>query len=396
MKYLPVLGIITSSLLFSSQACKAKGLEDVPFTSIKKVVYADTNTLLNRKIIDSLDSYYAHEVKRGFNGSVLIGSNGKVIYKRYLGYANFSGKVPLDEFTSTQLSSTSKPFTSTAILWLHQNKYLDINLPVNAYLKNFPYSNITVKMLLDHRSGLPDYTRAPITRWLSKLPMYNSDIQSQLASIKPRLLFKPNTKFNYCNTNYALLGRIIEEVTGIQYKQFLKELIFDPLGMNHTFVFDPRDDYKNRILSISYRANWTVFENNEQDGIYGDKGIYSTVEDLYLWDQSFYQNKILNNTTTQLAFTGSSPEMKGNKNYGLGWRMYEYPNKQKMVFHNGWWHGNNSVFYRFIQENSTIIVLGNRFNKKIYDQGKSVYSILQAIAPQNFRFIFNPEDIGGE
>ncbi|HRP90145.1 MAG TPA: serine hydrolase domain-containing protein [Edaphocola sp.] len=396
MKYIPFIGIITSVLTLSFQACKAKSNETANPISNKNIVYADTNSIINKRIIDSLDRYYDNEVKRGFNGSVLIGSNGKVIYKRFFGYANRPQKELLDDNTSTQLSSTSKPFTATAILWLHQNKYLDINLPVNAYLKNFPYSNITVKMLLDHRSGLRDYTKAPFTRWLSKKPMYNNDLQNQLALLKPRLNYNPNTKFDYSNTNYALLARIIEEVSGMSYKQFLKELIFEPLGMNHTFVFDPADNYENEKLAISYKADWSVFANNEQDGVYGDKGIYSTPEDLYLWDQSFYKNRILNKNNTQLAYTGNSPEMRGNKNYGLGWRMYDTPDGQKMIFHNGWWHGNNSVFYRFVLENSTIIVLGNKYNKKIYDQGKAVYAILQSIAPQNFKFIFNPDEQGGE
>ncbi|RYD99330.1 MAG: class A beta-lactamase-related serine hydrolase [Sphingobacteriales bacterium] len=377
------ISTLFTSLLLCAAPASAKD------ANLAKVNYADTNTAVNRRIIDSLDRYYNIQVARGFNGSVLVGHKGKVVYKRHFGMADRSTGTPLSDFTSTQLSSTSKPFTATAVLWLHQNKYLDINLPVNAYLKDFPYANITVKMLLNHRSGLPNYTSTRLPRWASKGPMYNLDLQSYYAMYKPKLIATPNTRFNYCNTNYALLGRIIEEVSGIPFKQFMRELIFEPLGMKNTFVFDPQDNYSNRSLSVSYHPNWAIFENNHEDGVYGDKGIYSTVEDMYLWDQSFYNNRILSSQTLKLAYTGMPVDSRGIKKYGLGWRMYDFLNGQKIIFHNGWWHGNNSVFYRFIQENTTIVVLGNKFNKKIYEQGKEVYHILHNIAPQTFQCTFD-------
>ncbi len=390
-KIFKYISLLASSFVISATNIQAKDVNG------PKINYADTNTTFNRRVIDSLDKYYAGEVAKGFNGSVLIGLKGKVIYKRHFGYSNRGSLAPLKDNSSIQLSSTSKPFTATAILWLYQNKYLDINLPVNTYLTDFPYPNITVKMLLNHRSGLPNYTSTRFMHWGTKEPMYNLDLQNYLARFKPKLIFTPNTKFNYCNTNYALLARIAEEVSGIPFKQFLKELVFDPLGMKNTFVFDPKDDYSKQDVSISYRPNWAVFENNHEDGVYGDKGIYSTVEDMYLWDQSLYNNKILSSQTLKNAFTGLPVDSKGIKKYGLGWRMYDFKNGQKMVFHNGWWHGNNSVFYRFVQENSTIIVLGNKFNKKIYDQGKAVYKILRNIDAKAFGCTFdNDEELGEE
>jgi CubicO group peptidase (beta-lactamase class C family) len=387
MKAIKILSYISlcAGLISCSQSQAKEG--SIP----TKLIYADTTTAFNKRVIDSLDLYYANEVRKGFNGSVLVGLKGKVIYKRHFGFANKQKGIPLGDQISTQLSSTSKPFTATAILWLHQNKYLNIDLPVNAYLREFPYPNITVKMLLNHHSGLPNYTTTGLPRWASSRPMYNQDLLQYLVSFKPKLNFTPGTKFSYCNTNYALLGRIVEEVSGIPFKQFLKELIFDPLGMKNTFVFDPQDEMGDKKVSISYRANWQEFANNHEDGVYGDKGIYSTVEDMYLWDQSFYHNRLLSTYTLQSAFSGLPIDSRGVKKYGLGWRMYDFKNGQKIVFHNGRWHGNNSVFYRFIQENSTIIVLGNRFNVKIYDQGKAVYKILRNIDPKTFQCTFDDD-----
>ncbi|HLU17913.1 MAG TPA: serine hydrolase domain-containing protein [Edaphocola sp.] len=388
-RILKLLGLAISPVLISNPTLQAKE------STTSRVIFTDTNTVVSRKIIDSLDHYYTREIARGFNGSVLIGHKGKVIYKRHFGYADRSKGMMLGDKVSTQLSSTSKPFTATAILWLYQNKYLDINFPVNTYLRDFPYPNITVKMLLNHTSGLPNYTSTKLPLWKSKEPMYSLDLQNYLATFRPKLINTPGSKFKYCNTNYALLARIVEEVSGIPFKQFLQELIFEPLNMKNTFVYDPKDDYSDRAISISYNPNWTIFHNNHEDGVYGDKGIFSTVEDMYLWDQALYQNKILSQQTLRLAFSGIPVDNGGIKKYGLGWRMYDFKNGQKLIFHNGRWHGNNSVFYRFIDENTTIIVLGNRFNTKIYQQGKAVYKILRSINPKAFTYTFdNENDMG--
>jgi CubicO group peptidase (beta-lactamase class C family) len=156
----------------------------------------------------------------------------------------------------------------------------------------------------------------------------------------------------------------------------MQKYIFKPLGMEHTFVFDPADGLP-ASASISYKYNWQAEPVMFADGVYGDKGIYSTVRDMYKWDQSFYQNKLLNNETIELAYGPCSFEKAGVKNYGLGWRMLCFTNGNKIIYHNGWWHGNNTCFYRFIKENFTIIVLGNRFNKNIYKQPKVIYSIIK-------------------
>ena len=124
-------------------------------------------------------------------------------------------------------------------------------------------------------------------------------------------------------------------------------------------------------------GNWRIFAETNEDGVYGDKGIYSTVEDMYRWDQSFYNHSLLNEKMLRLAYTGYSNERPGTKNYGYGWRMLNFPDGNKIIYHNGWWHGNNTVFYRFVKDNFTIIVLGNKYNSKIYGHAKSIYGIVQ-------------------
>lgn len=342
------------------------------------IEFADTGSKEGQYLIRQLDSFYRIQVNGGFNGSVLVGFKGKILYERYFGYCDKKNNTLLCAQNPTQLASTSKPFTATAILWLYQNKYLNIDDPVKKYLKDFPYPGITITMLLNQRSGLPDYTKMGNKYWKSKDPMYNEDLLQILKTHQPRLNFTPNTRFDYSNTNYAMLARVLEEVTAMSYKRFMKEFIFEPLGMKSTFVYDPADrDLYSSTLTTSYKYNWTVHEETNEDGIYGDKGIYSTVEDMYRWDQSFYKHVLLNEKTLKMAYKGYSYEKAGNKNYGLGWRMMNLPDGYKVIYHNGWWHGNNTVFYRFVDDNFTIIVLGNKYNSKIYSQSKAIYDIVK-------------------
>jgi CubicO group peptidase (beta-lactamase class C family) len=158
----------------------------------------------------------------------------------------------------------------------------------------------------------------------------------------------------------------------------MKAYFFKPLGMNHTFVYEASKGYPAGT-ALSYKPSWVKEPDMYADGIYGDKGIYSTVQDMYRWDQSFYQNKLLANETMELAYGPCSFERPGKKNYGLGWRMLCFPDGKKIIYHNGWWHGNNTVFYRFIQENLTIIILGNKYNSGIYRQAKVVYALTKGI-----------------
>lgn len=343
-----------------------------------KIGFGDTASPEGQALIKKLDSFYRREVNAGFNGSVLVGYKGKILYERYFGYCDKSEGSMLCAQNPSQLASTSKPFTATAVLWLHQNKYMNIDDPVQKYLKDFPYPDITVTMLLCQRSGLPDYTKMGNRFWKTNTPMYNEDLLQIFAKNRPKLNARPNTRFEYSNTNFAMLARIIEEVSKMSYKQFMKEFIFEPLGMKHTFVYDPADrNQLNQKITQSYMGNWKIFAETNEDGVYGDKGIYSTVEDMYRWDQSFYSHTLLNEKTLRMAYTGYSNERAGIKNYGFGWRMLNFPDGNKIIYHNGWWHGNNTVFYRFVKDNFTIIVLGNKYNSKIYGHAKSIYGIVQ-------------------
>lgn len=383
--------IATAILLLLIVACNSRTepVKASPFYDVLKkmsgieLVYEDTTSPEYQAMRHRLDSFYSIQKRAGFNGSVLIGYKGKVVYERYCGLANREKKIELDENSSCQLASVSKTFTAAAVLLLNEKKYLNIDQPVTTYLPTFPYPNITVRMLLNHRAGLPDYLKwVPVYRKDHSTPISNDILLTLFAKHKPRLEFKPDTRFKYSNSNYAILASIIEAVTEMEYADFMKQYIFQPLGMDNTFVYNPHKDLPDGE-AISYKYNWVREPDMFADGVYGDKGIYSTVQDMYRWDQSFYRNILLNNETIEMAYGPCSFEKKGIKNYGLGWRMYCYEDGSKIIYHNGWWHGNNTVFYRFIDENFTIIILGNKYNNGIYRQAKTVYSLVKNVTLVN-------------
>lgn len=382
MRYIIPTIFLTCVTIGGCLSCQPKNESQAATTKVETkkteiaLEYADTTAPENTAIIRKLDSFYKKQAQAGFNGSVLIGHKGKILYERYFGYANREKKMELTPESGVQLASVSKTFTAGAILYLHEHKYLDINEHVYKYIPSFPYTNLTVKMLLSHRTGLPDYLKwIPLYNKDNNTPVTNNYVLQMFSRYKPALEFKPDTRFKYSNSNYAVLASIIEKVTEMSYPDFMKQFIFDPLGMKHTFVFKASEGLPDSA-TISYKYNWVREPVMFADGVYGDKGIYSTVEDMYRWDQSFYKNTLLSNETVELAYGPCSFEKPGVRNYGLGWRMFCYPDGGKIIYHNGWWHGNNTVFYRYIQDNYTVIILGNKYNNGIYRQEKPVTALV--------------------
>ena len=381
--FLSLLLIACHSPTQPASAHPKGGFHEAPLKPGASLLVYDTVSEAGRDIIQQLDKYYQTQVRAGFNGAVLVGYRGKVIYERYFGYSNREHKMPLNFASSSQLASISKTFTGAAILYLNEHKQLNIDHTVQQYIPGFPYPNITLRMLLNHRSGLPDYTHwVPVYHKDQNTPITNEKMVQLMINHKPHAEARPDKRFKYCNTNFAILARIIENVSGMPYSEFMAKYIFAPLGMSNTFVYEPRKGLPANA-AISYRYNWSREPDMFADGVTGDKGIFSTVQDMFRWDQSFYNRTLLSNEAIELSYGPCSFEKPGVKNYGLGWRMLCYPNGNKIIYHNGWWHGNNTSFYRLIKENMTIVVLGNKFNKNIYRQAPVIYSIVKGIEVGN-------------
>lgn len=326
---------------------------------------------------DGVKEYYEQKlIKRGFNGGILVAKEGQVIFEAYHGFANLKTKDPLNKHSAFHLASVSKTFTAMAVLKLAEMNKLKLSDSLQKFFPAFPYKEITVRELLNHRSGLPNYTHfMENLGWNKKQYCSNQDVLDYLIEYSPPGTGRPNSHFSYCNTNYVLLALIIEKAANMSYADFLQETFFTPLHMNDTYVFSMVNDSATAMPSYDARGRqepYTFLDTN-----FGDKNIYSTPSDLLKWDQALYTNKLFSKATFDEAYTPYSNERPGVRNYGLGWRMNVYPDGRKVVYHNGWWHGNNTVFIRMIQDSVTIIVLGNKYNPLIY-QSKDIANVFDS------------------
>jgi len=340
---------------------------------------------------DAVENYYETRLlKYGFNGGILVAKNGHIVFEDYHGYFNLRKKDPLDKHSAFHIASVSKTFTAMATLLLVQRGKLSLDDDVKKFFPGFPYDDVTVKALLSHRSGLPNYIYfMQKLGWNTKQYCSNEDVLSYLIKYHPPITSHANTHFEYCNTNYALLGLIIEKASGMSYADFLQQNIFTPLHMNDTYIFNITDSAK---AMPSFDNRGRLERMNFLDCGFGDKNIYSTPEDLLKWDQALYSNKLFTKETLEAAYTPYSNEKPGIRNYGYGWRMNVYPDGKKVIYHNGWWHGNNAVFLRLIQDSATIIVLGNKYDRLIY-KSKDMAKIFQ---PSEDMSDDEQENLGGK
>lgn len=298
---------------------------------------------------------------RNFNGSILVAKNGQVILERYNGMADFSTKEPISQNTTFHLASVSKTFTAMAILKMWEQKLLSLDDDVRKYFPSFPYTGITIRTLLSHRSGLPNY--AYVMPKTSAGVLYtNDDVLNYLINNHPPLSRPVNTAFQYCNTNFVILAKVIEKISGQSYPDYMRENIFRPLGMNSTFVCDG-----NNITTVprSYTAGNRPYTIESFDAIYGDKNIYSNVRDLLTWDKVLYSGFFVKPSTAAMAYQPTSNEKPSIHNYGLGWRLIN-KDDVNVVYHTGWWHGNCNIFTRIIQDTTTVIILSNKYNSSVF------------------------------
>lgn len=317
-----------------------------------------------------IDSFYSKCINSPYySGGFIVVKNGRVLYEDYRGYANVKTKEKINASTPIHLASVSKVLTSIAILRLVQQDNIMLDQKVTDWLPKFPYKNTTIRTLLNHRSGLQHYANFPglmKKRWDRRKVLTNQDVFNLLVQNKFRLIFQHDTHFDYCNTNYIILALIIEKATGLNYRKAMHELVFKPLGMTNTYVFNYDTD--KDTASKSYRGN-TIFPWDQFDNLYGDKNIYSTPRDLVKFDLGTYSADFIRPDLLEEAFHGysSGKVKKPIKDYGLGMRMrFLPPNGEKMIYHNGWWHGNNTSFVPVRKDTVTVVCLGNKYSNRPY------------------------------
>lgn len=317
--------------------------------------------------------------KQNFSGNVLIARKGKVIYTGSFGWADAKNKIPLCDSSLFQLASISKSFTAVATLILFDKGLIKLDDNFQKYFPDFPYNDITIERLLCHRTGLPNYLYflPNMQKGDTSLVSYKNVLDFMI-QMKPEAYSKPNKRLQYCNTNYVLLANLIEKVSGISYQQFIRENIFKPLGMKKACFLSDSASQNRSLRTSGHTFNLKQIGFDRYDGVYGDKGIYCTTTDLFLFMEALFQNKILSPATLNLAIAPHNKE-KISSNYGYGFRMRNFNegNPNKIVFHNGWWHGYRTAMQRRLNDETNIVILGNSLNKTAYQTWK-IFSVLGA------------------
>lgn len=331
---------------------------------------------------DKLDELLNRYFEYGkFNGSVLVAKDDQVIYKKGYGYANMEWKTANEPDTKFRLASVTKQFTAMLIAQLASENKLAFDAPLTTYLPDYPKHNgdaITIHHLLTHSSGIPNYTSFPTYKDMMRKSMEPKDIVGTFAD--STLLFTPGERFSYSNSGYVLLGIIIEKITGQSFEKVLKDRILTPLKMHNTGM----DHYQSMLSkrASGYHKVAGEYENAsfiDMSAAYTAGGMYSTVEDLYLWDQALYTSTLLPEEYKDSVFKAHIPAW-GNY-YGYGWNVSTMTigntkETVRSIDHDGVINGFSALVLRIPEHKSTILLLNNTGGAPLYEIGRAISAII--------------------
>jgi len=317
-----------------------------------------------------------------FNGTVLVAEGGKVIYKKGFGPANIEWNIQNKPDTKFRIGSITKQFTSMLILQLLEQGKIELDGKLSDYL---PYyrkdtgEKVTIHHLLTHTSGIPSYTSMPnFFEEVSRDPYPVDEFVKKYCS--GDLEFEPGSKFVYNNSGYFLLGAIIEKITGKKYEEMLKERILDPLGMKNTGY-----DHHNTIIpgrAAGYSTTFDGYENApylDMSLPYSAGSLYSSVEDLYLWDQALYTEKLLSKKMKSLLFKPHVSAMGGSYGYGWSVREVSFPKSKEKVIsisHGGGINGFNTLIERLVDHKHLIVLFNNTGGAPLAEMSTGIRNIL--------------------
>ena len=327
------------------------------------------------KIDELMRTYNSY---RQFNGAVLVAENGKVIFKKGYGLANMEWNIPVESDTKFRLGSITKQFTSMLIMQLVQEGKVKLDGKLTDYLPDYRKDTgdrVTIHQLLNHTSGIPSYTGLPnFFQDISRNPYSVSDFVKKYTS--GDLEFEPGSKFSYNNSGYFLLGAIIERITGKPYEQVLRERIFDPLGMKNSGYDLHAPIMAKRAAGYERRpAGFINAPYLDMSLPYAAGSLYSTVEDLYLWDQALYTDKLLSPQLKELLYK------PGLNNYAYGWAVRKAPLGVQdapvtIIEHGGGINGFNTLITRMPDSKNLIVLLNNTGGTKLVEMSQKIAAIL--------------------
>ena len=372
------------------------------FILLQLYIVLISNPCFAQSIVKTLDNYINTYYENGdFNGCVLVAEKGKVIFEKAYGYTDYTTSNTLTTDYQFRLASVSKQYTAMVIMILKERGALQYDDKVNFYLKNFPYDNISIRNLLNHTSGLPDYGNLLEQYWdfdiTNRSVASNRDVYALLIKYVPLLEFYPGDDFQYCNTGYVVLSLLVEEITNQSFQSFLSKNIFSPLEMTNSYVnpLDGKLDNHHRAKGFTNKLDGTgyiAYDWNYQNGMYGDGGVISTIQDLLLWDKALRSEKIVKNSTLQEAFTQVVLNDGSTREYGFGWSVIKQ-DSAIIVAHGGGWLGYTTGILRDLSTDQTVIQLCNMPSKRVIFSLWDILNGRMVNMPEfvNIAFVVKPE-----
>ncbi len=350
--------VIFISLVFAFSTKKQAPPPSTPEPMFAHLLPAEN---VDSAMVRRIDKYFQKRYKqRRFNGTVLFADKGKIVYKGAFGYGTLRNKDTLSTKSPFQLASVTKPITSTAVLMLAEQELLNLEDSVHQHIPDFPYKNVTIKQLLIQKSGLPEYLYFSDQYWPNnRNTINNDDVLCMMKIHEPNPYYRPDYRYNYTNTNYSILASIIEKVSGQTYQDFIEHKVFKPLGMNDSFVYAKDETPVYHHMTSGHDKRRRRIADSHFNGVVGDKGIYSSVEDMLRFDQALYTDYLVSQELLEQAFEPAHKRLYDHDNYGMGWRINTQKNGNKIIYHSGWWKGYTSYFIRMPYSGKTIIVLNN-------------------------------------
>ncbi|MBP0969816.1 MAG: beta-lactamase family protein [Oscillospiraceae bacterium] len=323
--------------------------------------------------------------KGGFNGTWLYAENGEIVSKGALGFSDTEDSVPVREDSIFQLASVSKQFTTAAVMLAFRQGLMD---PDDRITKFFPeltaYDGATVRNLLNHTSGIPDYFEDLdwfLKKWKEekRIPG-NGEIVDFICGSKLEPSFAPGEKYEYSNTGYNLLALLVEKLSGVPYEEFLQKNIFDPAGMSSTHACHIRRDgvpFEGLARATVPEDGRWVFDIdsrdyadivNSVDGLNGDDYVFTNIFDLFAWDRALREGKVLTADEQRIMYTPGKLNSGENAmyyeeegmSYGFGWAVVNDEENGLVVSHSGGMPGVATWFERFIDRDRVLIILNNR------------------------------------
>jgi CubicO group peptidase (beta-lactamase class C family) len=325
------------------------------------VLEVNTNDTLSNKIKQA-DKWLAKlQEDKKFNGAVLLIKNDAVLLKSVYGFTSASQTEKLQRNSSFRLASVSKQFTAAAIMLLKQQNKLDFDDAITKFLPDLPYGNVTVRNLLNHTSGIPDIYMTFDKKYTAEIGDYLtvSKMVDLLVKENKSLESKPNSVYKYNNTGYVLLAAIIEAISNTSFEEFMQKQLFDRLEMQDTRVWNlasKSTDFENKTASFQYILGYALgFEPSILDGVAGDGSVFSSINDMVIWNQFWYNNTLIAKEIMHEAFVTPVLNDGSTSDYGFGWII----TKNNAMWHSGSWLGARTMIIRNPQLKNCLVLLDN-------------------------------------